>query len=156
MIDEVCLLTRLLFGLSRSQAALIDENSALRQHLAFHQRQAKRPKLRPQDRIFWGWLSRLWAGRPKVDLVVRKLIRKMSRENPLRGAPKIQSELALIGHAVAGSTDGNNMAGLKRFSTFAPARRTTCGQPANRFTSIRLCSTQFDSTPAPVDLSFEW
>ncbi len=32
------------------------------------------------------------------------LIRRMSRENPLWGAPRIGSELALLGHVVAGST----------------------------------------------------
>jgi transposase InsO family protein len=36
--------------------------------------------------------------------VIRNLIRRMSRENPLWGAPRIQAELALLGHDVAEST----------------------------------------------------
>ena len=55
-------------------------------------------------RLFWRWKPRHGkAGRPKADAEIRDLIRKMSRENPLRGAPRIVSELKLVGHAVAKS-----------------------------------------------------
>jgi hypothetical protein len=33
---------------------------ALRHQLAVYQHTVKRPKLRPADRLFWSWLSRLW------------------------------------------------------------------------------------------------
>ena len=46
----------------RSQDALRLENMALRHQLAVYQRTVKRPKLRPADRLFWSWLSRLWTG----------------------------------------------------------------------------------------------
>ncbi len=36
------------------------ENLALRQQLAVLSQSAKRPKLRPRDRVFWTWMSRLW------------------------------------------------------------------------------------------------
>ena len=36
------------------------ENLALRQQLAVCRQSIKRPKLRPRDRVFWVWLSRLW------------------------------------------------------------------------------------------------
>jgi putative transposase len=55
-------------------------------------------------KIFWRWKSRAKRGRPPVELEIRKLIRKMSRENPLWGTPRIQSELALLGYVVADST----------------------------------------------------
>ena len=56
-------------------------------------------------RIYWRWKSRLGkAGRPKVDREIRELIRKMSRENSTWGAPRIQSELALLGYRVAERT----------------------------------------------------
>jgi putative transposase len=44
----------------RSHKSLRLENMALRHQLAVYQQTIKRPKLRPSDRLFWGWLSRLW------------------------------------------------------------------------------------------------
>ena len=44
----------------RSDASLRLENIALRHQLFVYQRTVKRPKLRPSDRLFWVWLSRLW------------------------------------------------------------------------------------------------
>jgi len=35
---------------------------ALRHPLAVYQHTVTRPKLRPADRLFWSWLSRLWSG----------------------------------------------------------------------------------------------
>jgi len=46
----------------RSRAALQIEVLALRHQIGILQRSAKkRPKLTAADRIFWAWLSRLWA-----------------------------------------------------------------------------------------------
>src|SRR5271169_1698920 len=44
-------------------------------------------------KAFWRWKSRNRAGRPKVDRELRDLIRRMGRENPLWGAPRIHGEL---------------------------------------------------------------
>jgi putative transposase len=55
-------------------------------------------------KIFWRWKSRAKRGRPPIELEIRKLIRLMSRQNPLWGTPRIQSELALLGYIVADST----------------------------------------------------
>jgi hypothetical protein len=55
-------------------------------------------------RYYWRRKSRAKPGRPPIDLAVIHLIRRLSRENPLWGAPRIQSELALLGHTVADST----------------------------------------------------
>ena len=46
----------------RSRWALQMEVLALRHQLAVYQRAARRPHLRPADRILWAWLSRAWAG----------------------------------------------------------------------------------------------
>ena len=49
-------------------------------------------------RLFWTWKIRHGrAGRPAVAGEVRDLIRKMSRENPLSGAPHIHGELLKLG-----------------------------------------------------------
>jgi transposase InsO family protein len=46
----------------QSRRALALENLALRQQLAVLRRQAKRPKLRRADRVFWVMLARVWPG----------------------------------------------------------------------------------------------
>src|SRR5213080_4618623 len=38
---------------------------------------------------YWRWKSRSFGGRPQVDAELRALIRRMSVENPLWGAPRI-------------------------------------------------------------------
>ncbi len=123
----------------RSQAELAAENLALRQQLAVLENKSKRPRLRKRDRIFWVWLSRLWAGwrsvlvivqpdtvvrwhregfrlywrwrsragkvgRPRIEAELRKLIRSMCRENHSWGAPRIHSELKLLGYDVSETT----------------------------------------------------
>ena len=56
-------------------------------------------------KLFWRWKSRgRKPGRPSIDAEVRKLIRRMSRENSRWGIPRIQSELALLGHTVSEAT----------------------------------------------------
>ena len=55
-------------------------------------------------KAFWRWKSRHQAGRPKIDRELRDLIRQMSKENPLWGAPRIHGELLKAGFEVAEST----------------------------------------------------
>jgi transposase InsO family protein len=55
-------------------------------------------------KAFWRWKSLNRAGRPKVDHELRDLIRRMGRENPLWGAPRIHGELLMLGFEVAQST----------------------------------------------------
>jgi hypothetical protein len=45
-------------------------------------------------KTYWRWKSRKRAGRPRIDRELRDLIRRMSRENPLWGAPRIHGDLA--------------------------------------------------------------
>jgi putative transposase len=51
-------------------------------------------------RLYWRWKSKTPIGRPPIDKEIRELIRRISRENPLWGAPRIQSELRLLGFNV--------------------------------------------------------
>src|SRR5262245_25895257 len=52
-------------------------------------------------RRYWRWKSRSLGGRPKIDAELRALIRRMSTENPLWGAPRIHGELLKLGFEVA-------------------------------------------------------
>jgi hypothetical protein len=55
-------------------------------------------------RLFWTWKScRGRAGRPAVSAETRQLIRTMSRDNPLWGAPRIHGELLKLGIDVGGN-----------------------------------------------------
>ena len=55
-------------------------------------------------KLYWCWKSRGKPGRPRIDPEIRRLIRQMSRENATWGAPRIQSELQLLGYTVDEST----------------------------------------------------
>ena len=55
-------------------------------------------------KLYWRWKSQSCPGRPKIAAELRELIRQMSRENPTWGAPRIQAELALLGHEVCAAT----------------------------------------------------
>jgi hypothetical protein len=50
-------------------------------------------------RHYWHWKSRRRGGRPQVQTALRALIRRMSVENPLWGAPRIHGELLKLGEA---------------------------------------------------------
>src|SRR6202166_1975247 len=55
-------------------------------------------------RSYWRWKSRSLGGRPQIDTELRALIRLMSMENPLWGAPRIHGELLKLGFEVAQSS----------------------------------------------------
>src|SRR5438128_4117465 len=52
-------------------------------------------------RHYWRWKSRSFGGRPQIDANLRALIRRMSVDNPLWGAPRIHGELLKLGFEVA-------------------------------------------------------
>src|SRR4030081_2828022 len=55
-------------------------------------------------RCYWRWKSRPRGGRPQIDMELRALIRQMSADNQLWGAPRIHGELLKLGFSVAQST----------------------------------------------------
>jgi putative transposase len=55
-------------------------------------------------RLYWTWKSRQRTGRPKINTEVRELIQKMSRENPLWGAPRIHGEVLKLGIDISQAT----------------------------------------------------
>ena len=50
-----------LLSVLKSGAAIQAENLALRHHVCVYQRNIKRPKVRPADRILWSSLVRVWT-----------------------------------------------------------------------------------------------
>jgi transposase InsO family protein len=63
-------------------------------------------------RCYWRWRARSSGGRPQIDTELRVLIRRMSIENPLWGAPRIHGELLKLGFEVSQSSVAKYM--LKR------------------------------------------
>ena len=83
-------LTRLWSGW-RGSLAIVKPETVIRWH-------------RTGFKLYWRWKSRGKPGRPKIDAEIRYLIRRMCRGNAMWGAPRIQSELALLGYTVDEST----------------------------------------------------
>ena len=80
-----------LFPSLRDTIAIVQPDTVLRWH-------------RSGFRLYWRWKSQARSGRPQIPIEVRSLIRRMSVENPLWGAPRIHGELLKLGIEVAQST----------------------------------------------------
>jgi putative transposase len=65
-------------------------------------------------RLYWAWKSRGRWGRPAIGRDLRDLIRRMSRANPLWGAPRIHGELLKLGLSVSQATVSKYMVRLRR------------------------------------------
>jgi len=66
-------------------------------------------------RAYRRWKSwRRGGGRPRIERGLRELIRRMSGENPLWGAPRIHGELLMLGIQVSESTVGRYMIRIGR------------------------------------------
>ena len=71
---------------------------------------------------YWRWKSRPLGGRPQIETELRALIRRMSVENPLWGAPRIHGELLKLGFEVAQSSVAKYM--VKRWGPPSQGWRT--------------------------------
>ena len=65
-------------------------------------------------RSYWRWKSRSLGGRPQIEADLRALIRRMSLENPLWGAPRIHGELLKLGFEIAQSSVAKYMVKRRR------------------------------------------
>ncbi len=101
-------LLALISALTTDRTRLALENIALRQQIVVLKRSVKRAKIEDSDRIFWILMRRLldtWRDTLMiVDPEIIELIRHMSREDATWGAPRVRSELALLGNGIAEST----------------------------------------------------
>ena len=79
--------------------------------------------VRPETLVRWHragfcsylrWKSRNRGGRPRIDTELRVLIRQMSLDNPLWGAPRIHGELLKLGIDVGQTTVAKYMARRRR------------------------------------------
>ncbi|MGA7453746.1 MAG: integrase core domain-containing protein, partial [Rhodoplanes sp.] len=77
------------------------------------------------------------AGRPRIDRELRDLIRRMNRENPLWGAPRIHGELLKLGFELAESTVSRYM--MRRRRPPSQSWRTFLRNHAEAIAAIDLC-----------------
>jgi Integrase core domain len=88
-------------------------------------------------RAYWRWKSRGRPGRPRVSRELRELIQRMSKENPLWGAPRIHGELLKLGFEIAESTVSKYM--VRRRGPPSQTWRTFLRNHAHAIAAIDLC-----------------
>src|SRR5205807_3952917 len=88
-------------------------------------------------RAYWRWKSRGRPGRPRVSRELRELIQRMSKENPLWGAPRIHGELLKLGFEIAESTVSKYM--IRRRGPPSQTWRTFLHNHAQAIAAIDLC-----------------
>jgi transposase InsO family protein len=88
-------------------------------------------------RTYWRWKSRGRAGRPRIERELRELIRRMSKENPLWGAPRIHGELLKLGFEITESTVSKYM--IRRRGPPSQTWRTFLLNHADAIAAIDLC-----------------
>jgi hypothetical protein len=93
MIGLLCFALAVLASPFKSKLRLEAENAVLRHQLIVCGASC--------FRRYWRWRSRPLRGRPQIETELRALIRQMSIENPLWGAPRIHGELLKLGIEVA-------------------------------------------------------
>jgi putative transposase len=81
MIHALLAVVSILASAFRHRQGLALENLALRQQPAVYQRRHSRPRLRPQDRLFWVWLSKVWSQwRSALSIVKPETVLRWHRE----------------------------------------------------------------------------
>jgi len=106
----------------RSALAIVQPETVIRWH-------------REGFKLYWRWKSRAGkVGRPRIDREIRELIRRISRENPTWGAPRILSELLLLEYDVAEGTVAKYMVRISK-----PPSQTWRTFLANHVSDIAAC-----------------
>jgi len=91
-------------------------------------------------KLYWTWKSRSRGGRPRIDEEIRSLIRRMAREDPTWGAPRIHGELLKLGFEISEAT----------VSRYMPRRRKPPSQSWRSFLrnhTLDLVSIDFFVVP---------
>jgi hypothetical protein len=87
-------------------------------------------------RCYWRWKSSPRGGRPQIDTELRALIRRMSIENSLWGAPRIHGELLKPGFELAQSSVAKHM--VKRREPPSQGWRTFLRNHASNIAAMDL------------------
>jgi hypothetical protein len=92
--------------------------------------------------------SRGQPGRPKIGCELRELIRRMNKDNPLWGAPRIHGELLKLGFEIAESTVSKYM--VKRRGPPSQSWRTFLHNHADAIVAIDLCVVRRHARRRPI------
>ncbi len=92
---------------------------------------------RARFRAYWRWKSRARPGRRPVSGELRDLIRRISKENPLWGAPRIHGELLKLGFEIAESTVSKYM--IRHRGPPSQTWRTFLRDHADAIAAVDLC-----------------
>ena len=105
-------------------------------------------------RRYWRWKSHSLGGRPQIDADLRALIRRMSVDNPLWGAPRIHGELRKLGFEVAQSSVAKYMVKRRGSPSLGGAPScvamrptsplSTCSLPRPLVLTCSMSSSSFD------------
>ena len=88
-------------------------------------------------RAYWRWKSHGRPGRPRVSRELRELIRRINKENPLWGAPRIHGELLKLGFEIAELTVSKYM--IRHRGPPSQTWRTFLHNHADAIAAIDLC-----------------
>ena len=103
-------------------------------------------------RLFWTWKVRCGQpGRPRLAREVRDLIRRMCRENPTWGTPRIHGELRKLGIDIGETSVSKYMVRSRK----PPAQtwRTFLENHLQQLVSIDFFSVAYDSRPSSLRVS---
>ena len=99
-------------------------------------------------RRYWAWKSRRQRGRPVVSTELRDLVRRMSRANPLWGAPRIHGELLKLGLTVSQATVSKYMLRHRRPPSLAWAHVSQGPRP--RSDRVGLLHGAYGDVSSPI------
>jgi putative transposase len=86
-------------------------------------------------KAYWRWKSRKPSGRPNTNAELRTLIRQISSDNPLWGAPRIHGEILMLGYTVSQTTVAKYMV-RRPCRSGGPTWKTFLKTPADGIASM--------------------
>src|SRR5450755_3715393 len=100
-------------------------------------------------RLYW-WRRSRRLGRPRMSREIRDLIRKMSRANPLWGAPRIHGELLKLGIEVSQATVGRYLPWRPKVPS--PTWRSFLHNHMHDTAAVDMCATVREVKLSPLEV----